>query len=993
MNHTANEILDFYDNADNEDILIHYGMPRRSGRYPWGSGDDPYQHGSRDVLGRYAELKKKGLKESEIAAELGLFNERGEPSSTKLRNELALAKDERRLLQIETAKRLRDKEGMGATAIGKEMGLPESTVRSLLNADAEANTRLARNTADHIRNLIKEKGMIEVGAGVEVELGISRNKLDEALLILEKEGYPIYGGRFQQATNAGQWTTQKVICPPGTQHKEIYDLDKIHSLNEDNYVAVDGGNSFRKFQYPASMDSKRLMVRYKEDGGEDKDGIVELRRGVDDLSLGDAKYSQVRILVDGKKYIKGMAVYSDDMPDGVDVIFNTNKSNKVPKLDVLKDIHTEDPDNPFGSLIKAGGQSTYIDKNGKEKLSLINKRADEGDWDDWKDALPSQFLSKQSLYMAKKQLALARADKEAQFDEICSLNNPTVKKHFLNEFASKCDSAAENLQAAALPGQKYHVIIPVNTLKDNEVYAPKYPNGSQVALVRYPHAGTFEIPILTVNNKHAAAKKLIGTDPLDAVCINKSNADRLSGADFDGDTVMVLPTNDKHGRVKITSTHELKDLKGFDPKAEYPEREGMRYMSKKYQQQQMGIVSNLITDMTLADATESEMAAAVRHSMVVIDAAKHKLDYKKSEADNNIAGLKKKYQTHDDGTTGGASTIISRAKGQYSVDKRQGSPYTNIKGQKGYDPNRPEGALVYKTADDLYKPIRNVNKKTGEITLTTNDGKKVKYDPSDKAASELYKPVKKVDKDTGTTTYTNKDGSITYKLEKRTQKSTQMAETDDAHTLVSSAKHPMEIVYANHANSMKAMANAARLEIHKTKDVPYSSTAKETYRAEYDSLMGKLRDAELNRPRERAANRQANAVAAAKQKAYYEETGTKMEASQVKKIKQQALTSARDSVGAVSRRERSIKITDREWDAIQAGAISKTQLQKILNNSDASELKKRAMPKANSSLSTAQVNKIKRMRDSNFTIEQIASSMGIATSTVTKYMKGEKNGG
>jgi regulator of extracellular matrix RemA (YlzA/DUF370 family) len=188
---------------------------------------------------------------------------------------------------------------------------------------------------------------------------------------------------------------------------------------------------------------------------------------------------------------------------------------------------------------------------------------------------------------------------------------------------------------------------------------------------------------------------------------------------------------------------------------------------------------------------------------------------------------------------------------------------------------------------------------------------------------------------------------------------------------------------------MKAMANTARMEVVRTKDVPYSATAKKTYSAEVASLDKKLIDSQLNRPRERAAQRKANAVVSAKQKQYYEETGTKMEKSEVKKIKQQALTSGRVDYGSIARKDRSIVITDREWEAIQAGAISKTKLEKILNNSDANELKKRAMPKSNGSLSTAQVNKIKRMRDSNFTIEQIAASLGCATSTVTKYIKEE----
>lgn len=165
------------------------------------------------------------------------------------------------------------------------------------------------------------------------------------------------------------------------------------------------------------------MVRYADDVGTDgfkgvdKDGVIELRRGCQDLSLGDSRYSQVRILVDGTHYLKGMAVYSDDMPDGVDVVFNTNKKRGTPALGdktstVLKPIKKDDPDNPFGSAIKdadKGGQYWYTDKKtGKEKLGLINKRADEGDWDEWANAIPSQFLAKQSLSLAKKQLDLAK---------------------------------------------------------------------------------------------------------------------------------------------------------------------------------------------------------------------------------------------------------------------------------------------------------------------------------------------------------------------------------------------------------------------------------------------------------------------------------------------------------------------------------------------------------------------------------------------------------
>ena len=940
------------------DILVHYGMPRRSGRYPWGSGEDPYQHG-RDFLGRIEELKKTGWTETpeNIKKEFGL-------STTQYRAQKGLAKDERRMLNVARAKSLKE-DGLGdseiARKISEELGrdVNESTVRSWLNAESESRMKKARETADFIREQIDKKGMIDVGAGVSHELNISKEKLDQALAILEAEGYPVYGGRVPQVTNPSQKTTIKVVCPPGTEHKEIYNYENIHSLNE--YISRDGGDTYeKKFHYPESMDSKRLMIRYKEDGGIDKDGVIELRRNVPDLSLGESRYSQVRILVDGDRYLKGMALYSDDMPDGVDVIFNTNKSKDTPMRDVLKKIK-DDPDNPFGSAIKdvsLGGQYWYDPKTGERvsastkgaKLGLINKRADEGDWTEWKDALPSQFLAKQSRSLAKKQLDLAIADKTDEYNEISSLTNPTIKKHLLMKYADECDSAAVHLQAAALPGQKYHVIIPITSMKDTEVYAPNYENGTELALIRYPHGGTFEIPILKVNNKQPLAKKLIGTDSIDAVGINSKVAERLSGADFDGDTVMCIPTNDKAGKVKIISTPPLKGLEGFDPKTAYPERKGMKYMKdpvtgKDSTQMQMGVISNLITDMTLKGATQDELARAVRHSMVVIDAGKHKLDYKQSEIDNNIAALKKKYQTTIDADgrehTGGASTLLSRSKGEVSVLKRQGSPKVNLKGKAWYDPSKPEGSLVYQIADDVNYEVPKVNRRTGEVTIVTKQ---------------------------------------------RTQRSTKMAETDDAKTLISDANTPMERLYADYANRMKDLANRARVEAANTGKIAYSKTAKAAYSEEVRSLDEKLRVALMNAPRERQAQLRANAEVNAKVRRAKEE-GRELKNDEIKKAGQQALSRSRADVNSVSRKDRSIKITDREWEAIQSGAISENVLKKILNNADIDELRQRATPRATTTLNQAKINRIKAYSASNYTLGEIAKKLGVSVSTVSKYLK------
>ena len=946
---------------DGED-LAHYGMPRRSGRYPWGSGDDPYQHNI-DFLGRVKEYKKQGKSEREIAEIMGIVNDKGEPSSSRLRAQVTIANDQRKLYEHARAKSLRD-DGLGYTEIGRQLNLPESTVRSILDPDYSVRASKARETADFIKKQVDEKGMIDVGVGVERELNISSEKLNAALTILQEEGYPVYKGGVPQVTNPGKQTNQTVICPPGTPHKDIYNYDQVHSLKE--YISRDNGETYeRKFHYPESLDSKRLKIRYAEEGGIEKDGIVEIRRGVEDLSLGESRYAQVRIMVDKTHYIKGMALYSDDMPDGVDVVFNTNKKTDVPMKKVLKEIKS-DPDNPFGSLIKdadQGGQYWYTDsKSGEKKLGLINKRADEGDWEEWADALPSQFLGKQSRFMAKKQLGIAKADKVAEFEELCSLTNPTIKKHLLDKFADECDSAAVHLKAAALPGQKYHVIIPINTLKDTEVYAPKYENGTKLALIRYPHGGTFEIPILTVNNKHMAAKKLLGTDITDAVGINAKVAERLSGADFDGDTVMCIPTHDKAGRVKITSTPPLKGLEGFDPKTEYgaardyKDENGVRHCfditGREYKVMrntgtEMGVISNLITDMTLAGAGPDELARAVRHSMVVIDAEKHGLDYKKSEVDNNIAALKKDYQRHvdEDGNvrTGGASTILSRSKGETPVLKRQGTPHVNIKGDPLYDPSKPEGSLVYKVADDVEYQVTKTNKRTGEVVTTT------KY---------------------------------------KTQKSTRMAETDDAYTLVSEERHPMEILYADYANDMKALANKARLEKLKTGKIAYSASAKAAYADEVKSLDEKLNDALLNAPRQREAQRRANAEVQAKKKAYEEENGEKMKPADIKKASQVAISKYRKEVDAVSRKERNITITDREWEAIQAGAVHENTLKKILDNADTDVLRQRATPRTTSNVSTAQLSKIKNMQASGYTIQEIANSMHMSSSTISKYLKG-----
>lgn len=941
MNRIAQQMRDILEGRfrlSEDGELMHYGKSKMdgapgvgSGRYPLGSGQDPHQHRG-DLISRVQELRRQGMSEKDIAEAVGYS------STTQLRTAYSNAVNERRATQISSARAMLA-DGKTQAQVARELGINESTLRSLLNERSEARTNAAKETADFLRAQIESKGMIDVGTGVELELGVSREKLNQALATLEAEGYVVYGGGVPQVTNPGKQTNIKVICPPGTEHKEIYDFENVHTVTDYKMrVDEDGTEHFEKgFEYPASMDSSRMMVRFRDDvapdghTGVEKDGTVEIRRGVDDLSLGDSHYAQVRILVDGDKYIKGMAFYSDDMPDGVDVIFNTNKTpDQADKA--LKSIKT-DPDNPFGALLREeGGQYHYTDpETGERKLGLINKTRTEGDWGDWADALPSQFLSKQSMQLIQKQLGMSIADKQAEFDEIMALTNPTVKKQLLETFANDCDSAAVHLQAAALPRQQYQVILPIATMKDNEVYAPNYHDGETVALIRYPHGGTFEIPILTVNNKQADGIRILGNTPADAIGINSKVAERLSGADFDGDTVMVIPCNSPRSNVKITSTPPLKGLEGFDPKMEYGYsraetdsngdkhyyRDGHEFKVMSNTQMEMGKVSNLITDMTLKGASQDELARAVRHSMVVIDAEKHKLDWKQSEQDNGIAALRKKYQEHadDDGDLHyGASTLISRAKSPVPVLKRKGSPKIN-----------PEtGELEYKTVEE---------------------------------------------------TYTDKKG----KTKVRTQDSTQMAEAKDARRLSSGT--PQEEAYADYANRMKAMANAARKEILRTGKIEYSSTAKETYREEVGDLERQLKKALMNAPRERQAQLAANSEVKAMKKANPDMTG-----KEVKKKGQQALSRNRIKYGA---QRHSISISPRQWQAIQSGAVSENLLTKILRFADQDQVRSYATPRATTSLSSGKQARIRAMRNSGYTTSQIAAALGVSTSTVTKYMKGE----
>lgn len=951
---------------DEGDYLAHYGILRKSGRYPWGSGDTPHQR-SKSFLEMAADLKKNhGMSEAEIAKAFSPVDKDGNPikefqlSVADLRAIKSRTGTIVKQEQIRTAQRLRDK-GMGPSAIARQMDLNESTVRSLLEPGRQNKLDILESTANMLKREVKEKGLIDVGANVERDLpigmgenpgariGISADKFKTALSMLKEEGYNVHPVHIKQV-GTGEITRHMVLCPPGMTRKEAFaNRDKIRQITE---KSDDGGRTFADmgFKPPLSIDAKRVGVKYKEDGGADADGVIYVRPGVPDVSLGKARYAQVRIAVGGTHYLKGMAVYKDDLPKGVDLQFNTNKSSTGNKLDAMKDLKKDkdtgevDQSNPFGAVIKVGGQ--ILGKDGKPS-SVMNLVNEEGDWDNWSRKISSQVLSKQNPDMAKSQLDITYDRRRDELARINALTNPLIKRKLLETFGNETDAAAVHLKAANMPRQANKVLLPSNHVKPNEIYAPTFKDGERVVLIRYPHAGTFEIPELTVNNRGREARKQLPTDSPDAVLIHPRVAERLSGADFDGDAVVVIPNN----RGSIKHTPALEGLKGFDPQSAYPPYDGLRTIdggtynaktrkveygvdkdgkprspntSKK--QQQMGDVTNLISDMTIRGASGSEIARAVRHSMVVIDSEKHNLDYKASARDNGIIQLKRDYQgvNPKSGQARGAATLITRAGSQAHPEKRKA-------GAAG--PGRTR-----------------VSSKT---TIEDKTGKKV-WDPT----GEL-KP----------------DGSPA------TFRSKKLAETDDAYTLISKGRETrIEQIYADHSNKMKALANEARRDYVAVPTTKKQPSAAKVYAHEVKSLEAKLDDALKNSPRERQAQVVANTIVAQKKRA-----NPNMEKDEERKIRGMALTEARLRTGANKARLGSDKapITDREWDAIQAGAISNHKMEKILQNSDLDAIRERATPRTSPVMTTAITAHAKRMLSAGYTLEEVSDYLNIPTSTIS----------
>lgn len=888
---------------DEEEHLAHYGILRRSGRYPWGSGGNgPQRPESKQFLDWIKDMRDQGLTDAQIAKGVGI-------TTTDLRALNSRARNEWKASQIAQAQTLKDK-GYSNVAIGERMGLNESSVRSLLAPGAKDKTDALTATANMLKSQVDEKGLVDVGHGNETYLGISKERMNTALAVLKDQGYEVHTIPVPQL-GTGKNTEVKVLAPPGTTWGDV-------KRNQDNIQAIqafseDGGRSFNRIQPPLPVSPDRVAVNHsqknakgEEIGGGLADGVIYVRPGVEDLSIGNSRYAQVRIQVGDKHYLKGMAVYKDDLPDGVDLLFNTNKPDTGDKFAAMKKLE-DDPDLPFGSIVR------QITKDGKvtSAMNIVGVKETsgiEGGWDEWSKTLSSQMLSKQSPVFAKQQLDLTYDRRKKEFDEIMALTNPTVRKRLLEDFAEGTDAAAVHLKAAAMPRQATKVILPINSLPDTEVYAPTFRDGERVALIRYPHGGTFEIPELTVNNRSRDAKKILG-NAKDAVGINSKVAERLSGADFDGDTVIVIPNNSG----KVRTSPALQQLKNFDPVREYPGYPGMKKMSSRTKGIEMGKVSNLITDMTIRGASHEKIARAVRHSMVVIDAEKHGLNYKLSAERNGIRDLVAEYQApYRESGRGGASTLISLARSEVRLPEMKPRPM---------------------------KDGGPVDKKTGALVMVPTG--RTRPGPNGQSVPVL----KRYDR---------------------------LAVTDDAETLSSGTR--TEKVYADHSNRLKSLANQARLSSINTPPLKYSPSAKKAYSKEVSSLDSKLALAKRNAPLERQAQIIANAAVKARKAA-----NPDLSPETLKKIKYQELETARIRTGA---KRQQIVLTQDEWNAVQAGAVSNSKLEQILRNADMDVVRSLATPRSQTLMTPTKTTKARQLLDQGYTRAEVADRLGVSLTTL-----------
>lgn len=1085
-----------------DDYISHYGKAHDenppgpgSGRYPWGSGNRKHQH-EWDLKSRIEKYEASGMSDSTIAKELGLYqlDFKGNPKLDANGNPLGSSKRLKAVRQIATnAVKMDEGEEvawyLGTTnpQTGKAYTyteiarilyndpVKESKVRSIWKTYQTGNQNKVTQVVEALKERVAQSKYIDVGSGTELQFddpnglhGISSERLDTALEMLQIEGYTVAKVDLQQVTGKNK-TTFKVLAAPGTTQGDIYkhmlEIEEINGVGGiHNKAIIDG------VKPPVAIDLSRVAIKYAEQGGTEQDGLIQIRAVKDangnlvaaapDLSLGNARYGQIRIAVNGGKecitednptglkYIKGMAVYSEDIPDGFDILVNSNKSQAKGPQKALKDLGDINERDPFGSAVV---QTQYIDPTtGKRMQSAINfvgsKPDDmhvEGSWSNWNKNLASQFLAKQPLGLIQQQLNIKMQTSESELKDIMALNNPAVKKKLLQDFADQCDASAADLKAAPIPGQSVKVLLPCKTLKDSECYCPSMDNGSTVAIVRFPHEGPWEIKVAKVNNGNEEGKKMFGNGQ-DAIGINHNSASILSGADFDGDTGVVIPMTKRNSKGELVKVNDIstweqlgrdvqKQMEGFDPTEKYStdnprfskmvDKHGhptYHVETEEEKQMNMGIVANLMTDMVQKGCQDPvELGNVTKFNQVVIDGHKHELNVDQAKQDLHIDEYHLKYQGK---VQGGASTILSRAKSPVEINERR--PFSGyINPETG---NRVRNGVDIKTGvkvDNAVKVTNGINTLTGE-KVWEDTGKQERVnekvrvpapqgyvwkDPNTGKEHSNYKYMrdpngKEVYQTKTGSIYKDEDGYYQYDKGKLREdgtpnyvwikgalkdKKTTIKKMDyysDARELMSK-DHPSEVekVYADYANHQKALANRARKEIFNAGTIKKNKEAREKYAPEVESLSKKLYLAQTNSYMER----QAQLCATSMMNAWYQDHRNASK-DKVKKQKTQAMNAARQALGAGGKQ---IKFTEKEWEAVNAGAISESMLNQILRKADKENYTRLATPKAKR-ISDSTIDRIKELysgkNGKQYSIPEIAAYTGYSLATINSAINNKQ---
>lgn len=967
---------------------------------------------------QFEALRAKGLSNSEIARQLGV-------SEGTVRNMVKKAEAGQ---SVRTTKLTNAKDMLRESVNSIDTDQPFSMID--VGEGTEMYMGFGQDTKNNALIALQEEGYVVTTIQVG-QVGNSTNKT--TVQVLAKVNDPEFVAEYGVSGKMNV-KGEVVTAEQNALSKYAYShLDEIQPVTSTICENEDGVEVARALEKPKQINIDRVMIAdpldptpsgiFDPTTGKEytmgevnaaKDGTMILRPSAKDLTMTDegntkiTHYAQVRIAcTDGKgidRYCKGMAMYGneEDFPDGVDIIFYTNPGKvsadgKVYAESVLKKQKKEEM-NPFGADLKASGQRHYIDSDGNEQLSAVNILREEGDWGNYSLSLPSQFLAKQNVPLVKEQLKATVQEKKDYIDTLSKISDPQVRNKLLEDFADSLDSQAIHLNAAGVSEQRTQVILPCTSLRGTEynedgsvkrygeVYAPGYGDGQKVAIIRYPHANICELPILIVNNNNEEGRRTIGFGK-DAIGLPKSALEQLSGADTDGDTGTVIPVSMLNNKgLTVDSKAYFKELVGFDAESTWPYVEGVTQKSKKWngidkegktmtkaeRGQEMGLVTNLIMDMsTLGDAvSHDEHVRAIKYSMVAIDAYKHNIDWRQAKEDLNITGLYSKYSST---SRGGGMTLFTRAKSmkQDVPEYKEGAYVTDSKTGKTkkllIDPETGEKLFTYTNGTH--------SKKVGE----TEDGKGI-YDDSVREPNKVS--VEKL-------RYAWMQGK-------------------GAASLASDNPSTKEQMYVEYSDTLHALANSVRRmlsddsyhvidsdgkTIKKVDSKTYREKAKQNATEEdadiIASLRAKLEVAKRNAPKERLAQVYANAAIKARLES---NPSIKDDDDALKKLKNAELASARTRTGANGKGTR-VVIDKREYEAINSGKVPKTLVADVLKKSDSESLSKCVSNASGTRqvLTASQIARIKAWAasDSRSTPYQMAKSLGVSVSTINKVISGE----